>query len=72
VIHVYNPSYSGGGGRRVSNSRLYLEKLTRLYLKTKQKVWGISGPGFNPQSPGGWGETEERKKKIQLASLLGV
>jgi hypothetical protein len=41
VVHVYNPRYSGGGGRRIINSRLVLPKVARPVSKPKykQKDW---------------------------------
>jgi hypothetical protein len=35
VAHICNPSYSGGGGRRIMIPRLALGKSMRPYLKTK-------------------------------------
>jgi hypothetical protein len=35
-----NPSYSGGGGRRIVSSRLVQARLLRLYLKNKNKRAG--------------------------------
>jgi hypothetical protein len=37
VVNAYNPSYSGGRGKRIINSRPALAKLVRSYLKTKIK-----------------------------------
>jgi hypothetical protein len=38
VVHAYNPSYSGGKGRKSMNSRLIQAKLVRPYLKNKIKI----------------------------------
>jgi hypothetical protein len=36
-VHIYNPSYSGGRGRRISNP----DKLVETYLKNKIKTKGL-------------------------------
>jgi hypothetical protein len=42
VVHVCNPRYSGGRGRRIKNSRLAWGKVTvRLCLKKKKKKTGL-------------------------------
>jgi hypothetical protein len=35
VVHSYNPSYSGDGGRSISISRAAQAKLAKPYLKNK-------------------------------------
>jgi hypothetical protein len=37
VAHIYNPSYSGRGGKRIKSSGPVQAKLTRPYLKKKKK-----------------------------------
>jgi hypothetical protein len=34
---IYNPGYSGGGGRKIMNSRPAWGKLARPYFKNKKK-----------------------------------
>jgi hypothetical protein len=41
VVCVYNPSYSGGGGRKITSSKLSLPKLVRPYLKNKIQIKGV-------------------------------
>jgi hypothetical protein len=38
MVYVCNPSYSGGGGRKITNSRPFWAKLARPYLK---RIGGI-------------------------------
>jgi hypothetical protein len=35
AVHAYNPSFSGGRGRRINSLRPAWVKLVRLYLKSK-------------------------------------
>jgi hypothetical protein len=37
MMHIFNPSYSGGRGRRIVNSKLAQAKLRRPYVKDKKK-----------------------------------
>jgi hypothetical protein len=38
VVHAYNPSCSGGRGRRIWSQRTALAKVTRPYLKRGEKL----------------------------------
>jgi hypothetical protein len=44
VVHTYNPSYSGGEGKRIMSSRSAWAKLARSYLRI-QKGLGSSSSG---------------------------
>jgi hypothetical protein len=37
IGYAYNPSYRGGGGRRISSLRPVQEKLGRPYLKREER-----------------------------------
>jgi hypothetical protein len=41
VVHICNPSYSRGRGRKMINSRSSQEKLVRPYLKNKIQTKGL-------------------------------
>jgi hypothetical protein len=42
-VHICNPSYSGGGGRKIMSLSLIREKLARPCLKNKIKPKGLRG-----------------------------
>jgi hypothetical protein len=42
-VHICNPSYSGGGGRKIMSLSLIRAKLARPCLKNKIKPKGLRG-----------------------------
>jgi hypothetical protein len=50
LVH-YNPSYSGGGGRRISSSRPAQAKLVRPYIKNKIQTKGLGHGSSGRASP---------------------
>jgi hypothetical protein len=55
VVHACNPSYLGGGGRRISTSRLAQTQLMKPCLKKKKKsqelesVYNTMGANMNDE-----------------------
>jgi hypothetical protein len=78
MVYTYNPNFSGGRCRRISNSRPDKSKLVRLYAKNKNtnkrtRVWlkwyrackQTQDPGFQPQY-----QRNKRKEEKKIQHLI--